>query len=85
MKRAIVEHMIEKLDIATAGFMERLKKVIASGMATPPPPIPPTLASIIKDAKTNVPTHSLGSRGHNGLCTHTLPNPRSWYFWILLH
>jgi len=83
MNRATVEHMIAKLDIATAGFIDKLKKVIASGIATPPPPIPPTLASIMKDANTNVPIHSFGSSGHNGLWMHTFPNPRSWYFWIL--
>jgi len=60
--------MIEKLEIATAGFILRLKKVIARGIATPPPPIPPTFASNMKAAKTKVPTHSLGSNGNKSLC-----------------
>ena len=57
--------------MATAGFIDKLKKVIASGIATPPPPIPATFAIHIKDANTNVPIHSLVSNGHNGLCLHT--------------
>jgi len=65
---ARVEHIIEKLEMATAGFILRLKKVIARGIATPPPPIPPTFASNMNAAKTKVPTHSFGSNGNKSLC-----------------
>ena len=52
---AKVEHMIEKLDIAIAGFIEKLKKTITSGMAIPPPPIPPTLLMSMTRANTTDP------------------------------
>ena len=59
---------LRKEEIATAGFILKLKKVIARGMATPPPPIPPTFASNMNDANTKVPTHSFGSSGNKSLC-----------------
>lgn len=52
--------MMEKLEIAIAGFVDKLKKYIASGIATPPPPIPATLLRHIMSENTKVPTHSLG-------------------------
>ena len=64
--------MIEKLEMAIAGFIERLKKYIARGMATPPPPIPATLLRHIMRENTTVPTHSLGFKGKAGLCLHSL-------------
>lgn len=63
---------MEKLEIAIAGFIERLKKYIAKGMATPPPPIPATLLRHIISENTNVPTHSLGFNGKAALCLHSL-------------
>lgn len=57
-KRARVEHMIEKLEMAMAGFIEKLKKTITNGIATPPPPIPPTLLSSMTSAKTKEPAIS---------------------------
>jgi len=67
--------MIEKLDIATAGLKDKLKNTIASGIATPPPPIPATFASSMNKENSMVPNHSLGYRGNNGLCIQT--------FWVL--
>ena len=63
--------MIEKLEMAIAGFMDRLKKYIARGIATPPPPIPATLLRHMIREKTKVPTHSFGARGNAGLWTHS--------------
>jgi hypothetical protein len=68
--RANVEHIIEKLEIAIAGFIEKLKNTITKGIATPPPPIPPTLLRSMTNAKTNEPTISRGSIGNSGLCLH---------------
>lgn len=68
---------MEKLEMAIAGFVDRLKKYIASGMATPPPPIPATLLRHIIRENTNVPTHSLGYMGNRGLWTHSLSFPAS--------
>jgi len=59
--------MIEKLDIAIAGLVDKLKKYIANGIATPPPPIPATLLRHMINEKTKVPTHSFGFSGHRGL------------------
>ena len=52
--------MMEKLEMAIAGLVLRLKKYIASGMATPPPPIPATLLRHMIKENTNVPIHSFG-------------------------
>ena len=68
--RASVEHIIEKLEMAIAGFIVKLKKTMTRGMATPPPPIPPTLLRHMTAAKTNEPIASCGSIGNNGLCRH---------------
>jgi len=59
--------MIENEDTAMAGFSEKLKKVMARGIATPPPPIPATLLRHMMTEKTNVPTISLVSSGKSGL------------------
>lgn len=59
---------MEKLEMAIAGFMDRLKKYMARGIATPPPPIPATLLRHMIRENTIVPTHSFGARGNAGLC-----------------
>ena len=69
---ARVDTMMAKEEIAMAGFVDRLKKYMARGMATPPPPIPATLLSSMMSENTNVPIHSLPVSGHSGLCTHSL-------------
>jgi len=52
--------MIEKLEMAIAGLVLRLKKYMARGIATPPPPIPATLLRHMMSENTKVPTHSFG-------------------------
>jgi len=76
---AKVEIMIEKDDTAMAGFMEKLKNVMASGIATPPPPIPATLLRHMMSENTNVPTISLFSSGKSGLWMHSFYLPSSYY------
>ena len=56
-----------KLEMAIAGLNYNPKKYMASGIATPPPPIPPTLLRSIINEKTTDPIHSLVVRGHNFL------------------
>jgi hypothetical protein len=58
-------------------LVDKLKKYIARGIATPPPPIPATLLKHIINENTKVPTHSLGYKGHNGLCTHSFASAPS--------
>lgn len=79
---ASVDTMMANDEIAIAGLVDRLKKYIARGIATPPPPIPATLLSIIMKEKTNVPNHSLGSSGQRGLWTHSFG---SWPTGIYLY
>ena len=67
MNLARVDTMMEKLDIAIAGLVLKLKKYMASGMATPPPPIPATLLRHMINENTKVPTHSFGFMGNSGL------------------
>lgn len=57
--------------MAIAGLVDRLKKYMARGMATPPPPIPATLLSIMIKENTKVPSHSFGVSGQRGLWTHS--------------
>ena len=57
---ARVEIMIEKLEMAIAGLVLRLKKYMARGIATPPPPIPATLLRHMMRENTKVPTNSFG-------------------------
>lgn len=60
---------MEKLEIAIATLRsENPKKIYTMGIAIPPPPIPPTLLRSIIIANKRVPSHSIGKRGHNGLC-----------------
>lgn len=59
--------MIAKDEMAIAGFVERLKKYMARGIATPPPPIPATLLRHMINENTKVPTHSFGVNGQRGL------------------
>jgi hypothetical protein len=68
---ARVDTIMAKDEMAIAGFVDKLKKYMARGIATPPPPIPATLLSIIMREKTNVPNHSLGVGGQRGLWTHS--------------
>jgi len=58
---------MEKLEIAIAGFRVNPKNIYTNGIATPPPPIPPTLAKSMKHANTKVPIHSLVFRGQKSL------------------
>jgi len=58
---------MEKLEMAIAGFVDKLKKYMASGIATPPPPIPATLLKHMIKENTKVPIHSFGSNGQSGL------------------
>ena len=63
--------MIEKLEMAMAGLVDKLKKYMANGIATPPPPIPATLLKHMINENTKVPIHSFGSKGQSGLWTHS--------------
>lgn len=60
--------MIVNDDKAIAGFVFSLKKYIANGTVTPPPPIPPTVANTVKIINANDPAISNGSIGKSGLC-----------------
>ena len=57
-------------DKAIAAFVSTLKKYIATGVVTPPPPIPPVVENNLKIAKTTQPAASMGSIGNTGLWTH---------------
>lgn len=67
---AKVDIAIANDDKAIADFVSSLKKYIATGVVTPPPPIPPTVENNLKNKKTRQPAPSIGSIGNTGLCTH---------------
>ena len=52
---------MEKLEMATAGFVSNLKKASSMELAMPPPPIPATVQRAMIKPKTKMPTHSRGS------------------------
>ena len=60
---------IEKLEMATAGFVSNLKKAMSIEIAMPPPPIPATVQRAMIKPKTNKPTISSGSYGKTALCS----------------
>ena len=66
----MVQTRIEKLEMATAGFVSNLKKAISMELAIPPPPIPATVHMAMMKPKTKRPAHSSDSGGHTSLWTH---------------
>ena len=54
---------IEKLEIAIAGFVLKLKKAITIGTEMPPPPIPAILERAFITEKTTMPPYSKGFIG----------------------
>ena len=50
---------IVKPEMAMASFVVKVKSAIEIGMIKPPPPIPPTLASAIRNVRINMPMNSL--------------------------
>ena len=66
---AILPVRMVKPDIAIACFVENLNKAIVIGMISPPPPMPPTLASASRIGSTMIPTNSLKYIGKMVLCS----------------
>ena len=52
---------MEKLEIATAGFVSNFQNAISIELATPPPPIPATVQSAIMIPKVKRPATSIDS------------------------
>lgn len=67
MKRIVVQTRMLRLEIATAGFVVKLKKAMMRDMAIPPPPIPATVQSPIMKAKVKTPSISIASVGKTSL------------------
>ena len=68
----VVHTRIEKLEMATAGFVSNLKKAMSIEIAIPPPPMPATVHRAMMKPKTKMPTISSGSYGKTSLCSHKL-------------
>ena len=68
----VVTMMLKEL-MAMAGFISKPKKAMTKGMATPPPPMPATVARAIKRAKVKVPAISIQGIGKRGLLSESPP------------
>lgn len=65
----VLEHTIEKLDIAIAYFVEKYMKNIIRGAKIPPPPIPEIAHNMLIANKKAVPPISNPPKPKSVLCT----------------
>ena len=72
MKRATLPVKIVKPEIAMASLVVKENMDMIIGIISPPPPIPPTLASAKRIVMTTTPKNSLKYIGKMPLCLHTL-------------